>query len=91
MSEKNIYIVETVTVFRNVFAVSANIANSKQEAEDLVSSNACDEIGQKFLDEKIFSTREVTKEEYIKIFDEINDYLINLPEEKKLSFIFMYK
>lgn len=85
MSEKNIYIVETVSIFRNFFAVKAN---SKQEAEILVTLNQCDEMGQQFLNETIFSSKEVTKEEYLKIFDEVNDYLKEWTEEKKLEYIF---
>ena len=35
----------------------------------------------------IVSHREISKEEYIKMFDEDNDYLKNWEEEKKLKFI----
>jgi len=45
------------------------------------------EFSQKWLGQTFVSHREITKEEYLKTFNEDNDYLQEWTEEKKLQFI----
>ena len=46
-----------------------------------------EEFSQKHLGETIISHREISKEEYLKIFNEDNEYLQSWAEEQKLRFI----
>ena len=68
------YLVETVSLFRIRYVVEAN--EDTHATDEVVMNNADDEFSQKHLDEIITSTREITDEEYLKLFDEDNDYLI---------------
>jgi hypothetical protein len=45
------------------------------------------EFSQKHLGETIVSHREISKEEYLKLFDQDNDYLSSLSDDRKLKFI----
>ena len=51
-------------------------------------STKLEEFAQNHLNEDIFSYREISEEEYIKMFDEMNDYMKEFPLEKKKSFIY---
>ena len=79
------YLVETVSLFRIRYVVEANEAT--HATDEVVMNNADDEFSQKHLDEIITSTREITDEEYLKLFDEDNDYLIPWDEESKFKFV----
>ena len=79
------YLVETVSLFRIRYVIEANEAI---DATDQVVMNSVeDEFSQKHLDEIITSTREITDEEYLKLFDEDNDYLMSWDEESKFKFV----
>ena len=84
MSEKKIYIVEAISMFRMRYAVECA---SAEHAMDTVVMQEAEELSQKHLDEVITSAREVSTEEYLKIFDEDNDYLSTWDREKKLESI----
>jgi hypothetical protein len=74
--EKKLYLVETVSIFRQRYVVEAREA---EHAADEVVMNMHDgsitEFSQKHVDELITSTREISTDEYLKLFDEDNDYL----------------
>lgn len=81
------YLVETVSMFRIRYVV---------EAKD--ESHACDEVvcndgnlkefSQKHIDENIINVWEFdNEEEYIKIFNEDNEYLIDWTDEQKFQFV----
>ena len=89
--EKKLYLVETVSVFRHRYVVEA-----KEEI------HACDEVvmnvghayaddfqefSQYHVDEMISSSREISMDEYVKLFDKDNDYLKNWTTEQKTRFI----
>jgi hypothetical protein len=80
------YLVETVSLFRIRYVVEAN---ESIDATDQVAMNLgeLDEFSQKHLDEIITSTREITDEEYLKLFDEDNDYLMSWDEASKFKFV----
>lgn len=93
--EKKLYLVETVSLFRHRYVVEA-----KEE------SHACDEVvmnvgggytdefqefSQHHIDEIISSSREISIDEYLKLFDKDNDYLKNWSIEQKTRFINVIK
>ena len=89
--EKKLYLVETVSIFRHRYVVEAKEA---EHANDEVVMNAIgaynedwNEFSQKHVGEDIVSTREITADEYFKIFDEDNDYLKNWTDVEKMQFV----
>jgi hypothetical protein len=79
----NKYIVETVSMFRMRYIVETSDPNY---ARDMVEN--MEEFSQLHIGNPISSVREVTTDEYIKIFDEDNQYLSGWTDEQKLAFIF---
>jgi hypothetical protein len=45
------------------------------------------EFSQNHIDQLVTSSRKISKKEYLKLFDEDNEYLKSWDKEKKLSFI----
>jgi hypothetical protein len=92
-----IVLVETVSTFRHVYAIELNDNEPTEYALDDVTwiatggSIKLEEFAQKHIAEDIFSHRQVTEEEYISIFDEMNDYLKEWSPEQKKKFIFKRK
>jgi hypothetical protein len=80
------YLVETVSIFRMRYVIEANNAS---DAKDEVSMNDGElrEFSQYHVDEMITSTREIDKTEYLRLFDEDNDYLKDWEEENKLGWV----
>lgn len=80
------YLVETISVFRMRYVVEGNNAS---DAKDEVTMNDGNlrEFSQHHVDELITSTREIDQTEYLRMFDEDNDYLKDWDEQQKLNFI----
>lgn len=80
------YLVETVSIFRMRYVVEGNNAS---DAKDEVTMNDGNlrEFSQHHVDELITSTREIDQTEYLRMFDEDNDYLKDWDEQQKLNFI----
>ena len=78
------YLVETVAVFRMRYVVETN---HPDYAVDEVMVKEKGEFSQKYIGNNVLSVREITADEYLKIFDEDNDYLKGWSEEQKLDFI----
>jgi hypothetical protein len=88
-SNDPLFLVETISVFRMRYVVQGK---SAEHAEDSVVMNDIkDDMSQKHLDETIVSTRQIDEKEYLRIFDEDNDYLKSWTDEKKLSMIHKIK
>lgn len=88
-----IVLVETVSMFRHVYAIELNDDEPNEYALDdvtcdMYNSEKLEDFAQAHISEDIFSHRVVTEEEYIQLFDEMNDYMKNFPIEKKKSFIY---
>ena len=81
---KKLILVETIATFRHVYAIESE---TREEAEGKVWANEVEEMGQDFLGEVVVSSREVDKKEYLCVFDELNDYLKDIDEEKKIKYI----
>lgn len=80
-----LYLVETVSSFRISYCVKAN---SQEEAEKfLMSELEPREFGQVHIGENTFAVQEISTEEYIQLFDHLNDYLTHIDRERKLSYI----
>ena len=83
-SQEKIYLVETVSQFRMRYAVRAR---SLEHAYDTVVCEEATELSQQHIGENIVSGREITEDEYLKIFDQDNDYLTSWDRDKKLESI----
>lgn len=89
-----IVLVETVSTFRHMYAVEVRDEDPIEHALDDVVMYATgeftdemEEFAQKHIAEDIFSHREITEDEYLKIFDKENDYLKEWTVEQKKRFI----
>ena len=72
---------------RYVVEVEDDIDHALDEVVARDTDAYFEEFSQKYLGEIIISHREISKEEYLKIFNEDNDYLQQWAEEQKLRFI----
>ena len=84
MTDRKIYIVETVSMFRIRYAVACR---SAEHAGDTVTMQEAPELSQEHLTETITSIREVDQAEYLRVFNEDNDYLSSWTEAQKLNMI----
>lgn len=88
-----IVLVETVSTFRHMYAVEVRDEDPIEYALDDVTCAATggltelEEFAQKHIAEDVFSFREITEDEYLKIFDKENDYLKEWTPEQKKRFI----
>jgi hypothetical protein len=80
------FLVETVSMFRMRYVIEANNA---EHAKDEVTANNGElyEFSQLHVDEMITSVREIDQSEYLRQFDEDNEYLKEWADEDKLSFV----
>jgi hypothetical protein len=76
------YLVETIDMFRMRYVVECD---SLEHAKDVVTMKETEEFSQLHLDETITSTRVIDDTEYLRIFDEDNDYLKEWSEEQKFN------
>jgi hypothetical protein len=89
MSDKKLYLVETVSMFRMRYVVEAT---DEQQALDEVTFHAScgeqlKEFSQKHIDESIISSRKLSNKSYLKLFDKDNDYLKDWNEEQKFEYV----
>ena len=76
------YLVETIDFFRMRYIVECE---SAEHAKDVVVMKEVEEFSQLHLDETITSTRVIDNAEYLRMFDEDNDYLKYWSEEEKFK------
>ena len=90
MADKKLYLIETVSMFRMRYVVEAK---SEEHAMDEVTMHASGgehelvEFSQHHIDEVISSGRELTKDQFIELFDKDNDYLKSWKKKQKFEFI----
>jgi hypothetical protein len=84
--ETEIVLVECISSFRMLYAVEVPKGN-KAWALDTVTMQEAEEVGQEHIGETIVSHRVVDKQEYIRVFDEINNYLESWNDEDKMKYI----
>jgi hypothetical protein len=89
--KKKLFMVETVSMFRMTYVIEAESAEHAADEVVMNTTGAYDEnfqeFSQKHLDEVIVSTRPLKRKDYIKTFDEENDYLSKWTDELKLRYI----
>ena len=90
-----IVLVETISTFRHVYAIELDDNDPAEYALDDVTmacTNSADfgleDFAQKHIAEDIFSHRVVSEEEYLRVFDETNDYLKHFTVEQKKKYIY---
>ena len=82
------YLVETISMFRMRYVIEANNADdAKDEITMNNDSGVLREFSQYHLDEVITSAREIDRGEYLRMFNEDNDYLQDWDEDQKLTFV----
>jgi hypothetical protein len=91
-----IVLVETVSTFRHMYAVEVADNDPIEYAlDDVTMADAytgepgcLEDFAQNHIDESIFSYREITEDEYLKIFDKECAYLKEWTDEQKKRFIY---
>ena len=78
------YLVETISYHRIRYVVQCD---SPEHAKDVVTMNEAEEMSQEHIDESITSCREIDDTEYLRIFDEDNDYLREWTDGQKFKFV----
>ena len=81
------YLVETVSIFRMRYVVEAWSASDAKDEVTMNNDGQLHEFSQLHIDEMITSTREIDRAEYLRMFDEDNDYLQDWDEEQKLNWV----
>jgi len=78
------YLVETVSMHRIRYVVDCE---SAEHAKDTVTLNEAEEFSQLHIDEMITSTRVIDDAEYLRLFNEDNDYLREWSDEQKFKYV----
>jgi len=78
------YLVETIDMFRMRYVIECD---SQEHAIDIVTMKEAEEFSQLHLDETISYARVIDDQEYLRLFDEDNDYLKAWSEEQKLNYV----
>ena len=81
------YLVETDSLFRIRYVIEAENADHAKDEVTMNNDGNLREFSQYHVDEMITSTREIDQTEYLRMFDEDNDYLREWTEDQKLGFI----
>lgn len=84
--EKELVLVECISTFRMRYVVEVP-KGKKEWALDTVVMNEAEELSQEHLGEQIVSHRVIDEAEYIRIFNEDNDYLKSWDDKHKFSFV----
>ena len=79
-----LFLVDCVSSHRTSYVVRCN---SAEHAADAVIMNEAAEFSQSHLGENISRVTEITKKQYMELFDKDNDYLKTWDEDQKLNFI----
>ena len=82
---KKLVLVEAITMYRMRYVIECDEVS---HAADTVAMNEMqDEFSQLHLGETITSSREITKDEYLRLFNEDNYYLNSWTDEEKMKLI----
>lgn len=86
---KKLVLIEAMSMYRMRYV--AEVEDNIDHALDSFAGGDFFEMSQKHMGEFDISHREITEKEYLKIFDEDNDYLRNWSEKEKKKFIYKIK
>ena len=82
------YLIETVSVFRHRYVIETD---TQEKAEDAVINHIeigdLREFSQKHITESIPECKEISDSDYLKMFDQENDFITDWPVSQKLSWI----
>lgn len=81
------YLVETISMFRMRYVIEAESAEHAKDEVTMNNDGELREFSQMHVDEMITSAREIDREEYLRLFNEDNDYLQEWDDDHKLSFV----
>ena len=81
------FLIETISMFRMRYVIEANNASHAKDEVVMNKDGDLYEFSQMHLDETITSVREIDQAEYLRQFDEDNEYLKDWTDEDKLSFV----
>jgi hypothetical protein len=81
------YLVETISMFRMRYVIEAENAEHAKDEVTMNDDGELREFSQMHVDENITSVREIDREEYLRLFNEDNDYLREWDDDHKLSFV----
>ena len=81
------YLVETISMFRLRYVIEAQDETHACDEVTMNNDGNLREFSQLHLDEIISSSRELSDEEYLVLFNRDNDYLRGWTDEKKFSFV----
>ena len=85
---KKLFLIDALSQFRNRYVVEAE---TEEEAKEryVAEGDSCNltEFSQLYLGETDLSYREISREEYIKLFDQDNDYLADIEIDRKFELI----
>ena len=86
---KKLVMVDVLTSYRMRYAVEVedDIDHALDEVVCNIQNTEFIEFSQKHLGDTIISHREINKDEYLKMFDEDNDYLKEWTEQHKFDWI----
>lgn len=79
--------VETISMFRMRYVIEADNAEHAKDEVTMNNDGNLREFSQYHVDEVITSAREIDREEYLRMFNEDNEYLQDWDEDQKLDFI----
>ena len=86
--QKNLYVVDVVSTFRMRYVVEAKEeGHALDEVAIRESDTEFKEFSQEHIGTHIFSSREISKKEYLELFDKDNDYLKTWSKSQKFEFI----
>ena len=81
------YLVETISMFRMRYVIEAQDETHACDEVTMNNDGNLSEFSQLHLDEIISSSREISDEEYLALFNRDNDYLAGWTDEQKFSFV----
>ena len=81
------YLVETISMFRMRYVIEEQDETHACDEVTMNNDGNLREFSQLHLDEIISSSREISDEEYLALFDRDNDYLAGWTDEQKFSFV----
>lgn len=84
---KKLVLVETLSQFRIRYAVEVEVEDDIDHAIDQLVNGRAEEMSQEHLGEIPISNREITREEYLNLFNKDNDYLKSWTDDQKFNLI----
>ena len=86
--KKKLYLVEVMSTFRMRYVVEAkNEDHARDEIVCRENDLSFQEFSQEHIGTQIFSSRKISKEKYLELFNKDNHYLSSWSDEDKLKFI----